>query len=421
MRKMTLKKTIIILLKLILGIFLLIFIFLLFFGFSIRYKDDTYDKWSGLRAIFEKDRDFGVFLNQKELYELDGYDGPYLIGSVLYFVNEKNELKSLKYKTNDSLLVQVDNDKKELFYVHKMDSIKTDVCNFEMPDKLISISDIEGNFDAFSSFLKANKVIDDKYNWIFGNGHLVLNGDFVDRGKNVTQVLWLIYKIENQAKQFGGKVHYILGNHELLNFQGSYKYNNRKYVQVAKLIYKKQDSSNITLTTKSDYIKYIYSNNTELGKWLNTKNGIAKIGKYIFVHGGISPEIIKFNFSLDEINQLSRKNWHLNLYNDPKDNEKANFLIGRTGIFWYRGLASDYKYYDKINEIDLDRILTKYNSKKIVHGHTVVEDITKSYNGKVINIDVKHGDYESLEKTKGILIQNEVEYKIDAKGNKTKI
>ena len=69
---MTLKKTIKILLKLILGTFLLILIFLLFFGFSIRYKDDTYDKWSGLRAIFEKDRDFGVFLNQKELYELNG-------------------------------------------------------------------------------------------------------------------------------------------------------------------------------------------------------------------------------------------------------------------------------------------------------------------------------------------------------------
>ncbi len=54
-----------------------------------------------------------------------------------------------------------------------MDSIKTDVCNFEMPNKLIAISDIEGNFEAFSSFLKANKVINDKYNWIFGNGHLV--------------------------------------------------------------------------------------------------------------------------------------------------------------------------------------------------------------------------------------------------------
>ncbi len=72
---------------------------------------------------------------------------------------------------------------------------------------------------------------------------------------------------------------------KLLNFQGSYKYNNRKYVEVAELIYKKQDSSNVSLTTKSDYIKYIYSNNTELGKWLNAKNGIVKIGNYIFVHG----------------------------------------------------------------------------------------------------------------------------------------
>jgi hypothetical protein len=33
-----------------------------------------------------------------------------------------------------------------------------------------------------------------------------LNGDFVDRGENVTQVLWLIYKIENQAQKQGGKL-----------------------------------------------------------------------------------------------------------------------------------------------------------------------------------------------------------------------
>lgn len=415
------KKILKISLKIILGIIVFILVFLIVFGFSIRHKDDTYDKWSGLRAIFEKNREFGIFLNQKEIYELNGFDGPYLIDSTYYFVNEKNEIKTLKFNNKDSLLVQVDNLEKDFFHVNINDSIKISNSVFEMPEKLIAISDIEGNFEAFSSFLKANRIIDEKFNWIFGNGHLVLNGDFVDRGQNVTQVLWLIYKIENQAKESGGKVHYILGNHELLNFQGSYKYNNRKYVQVSELIFKKQDKSNLSVTTNSDYIKYIYSHKTEIGKWLNSKNGIIKIGNYIFVHGGISPEILKHNMSISKINEISRKNFNSDLYHNPKDDEQANFIIGRKGIFWYRGLATDYKYYDKINEIELDNVLKKLNASKIVHGHTVVEDITKSFNGKVINIDVKHGDYNNLEKTKGILIENGSEYKIDAKGNKTKI
>lgn len=415
------KKIIKISLKVILGIIIFIIVFLIVFGFSVRYKDDTYDKWSGLRAIFEKDREFGIFLNQKEIYELNGFDGPYLIDTTYYFVDEKNQIKSQKFNKNDSLLVQVDNPEKDFFYVHINDSIKISNSVFEMPEKLIAISDIEGNFEAFSSFLKANKIIDEKFNWVFGNGHLVLNGDFVDRGQNVTQVLWLIYKIENQAKKSGGKVHYILGNHELLNFQGSYKYNNRKYVQVSELIYKKQGLSNFSISTKSDFIKYIYSSKTEIGKWLNSKNGIVKIGKYIFVHGGISPEILKYNLSISKINEISRKNINIDLYHNPKDNEQANFIIGRKGIFWYRGLSTDYKYYDKIKEIELDKVLKKFNASKIIHGHTVVEDITKSFNGKVINIDVKHGDYNNLGKTKGILIEKGIEYIIDAKGNKTKI
>jgi hypothetical protein len=41
----------------------LIFLFLLIMGFNVEHKDGTRDKWSGLRAIFQKDRDFGIFLN----------------------------------------------------------------------------------------------------------------------------------------------------------------------------------------------------------------------------------------------------------------------------------------------------------------------------------------------------------------------
>lgn len=368
----------------------------------------------------EKDGELKISIN-KEPYELNGLDGPYLIDSTYYFVDEKNEIKSQKFNDKDSLLVQVDNPEKDFFYVHINDSTKISNSVFEMPEKLIAISDIEGNFEAFSSFLKANKVIDEKFNWIFGNGHLILNGDFVDRGQNVTQVLWLIYKIENEAKKSGGEVHYVLGNHELLNFQGSYKYNNHKYDEVSKLIYEKQDQSYLSLTTQSDYVKYIYSNKTEIGKWLNSKNGMIKIGNYVFVHGGISPEILKYNLSISRINEISRENLNSDLYNNPKGDGEANFIIGRKGIFWFRGLATDYKYYDKIDEIELDNVLKKFNASKIVHGHTPVDDITKSFNGKVINIDVKHGDYSNLQNTKGILIENGTEYKIDAKGNKSKI
>ena len=72
---------------------------------------------------------------------------------------------------------------------------------YEMPEKLIAISDIEGEFEAFRSFLIANGVMNEKYKWTFGKGHLVTVGDFFDRGLMVTQTLWLIYHLENQAEK----------------------------------------------------------------------------------------------------------------------------------------------------------------------------------------------------------------------------
>lgn len=391
----------------------LVFLLLLVIGFRVEHQDGTYDNWSGLRALFQKDRDFGIFLNQQEKYELNGIDGPYLVNSSIYRVDSINNVLKTSFKDSDSILVQVNNNDLDTFYFKKRDSITRNSHHYKTPEKLIAISDIEGNFNGFSSFLQNNQVIDKKFNWIFGSGHLVLVGDFVDRGNNVVPVLWLIYKLEEQAEKKGGKVHYILGNHELLNFQGRYKYNDRKYVKIAQLIYNYENYKNA--------VKFMYSTETELGKWLHSKNGIEKIGDYIFVHAGLSPKILKFKPTITKINEIARNHWNKDLYNEPENDDLANFLIGPEGIFWYRGFAMDYKYYDKITEKELDQILLFYQAKKIIFGHSVVDDIKKDFNGKIIAIDVKHSQEKNSEKTKGLLIENGIEYKLDGKGNKTKL
>jgi len=70
--------------------------------------------------------------------------------------------------------------------------------NFEIPNStysdnepILAVSDIESGYKAFRDFLIYSKVIDTNLNWTFGKGHLVLVGDFMDRGFSTTQVLWL--------------------------------------------------------------------------------------------------------------------------------------------------------------------------------------------------------------------------------------
>ena len=378
----------------------------------VRFTDGSINTPENVILGYDEER--GRFqIWEKKTFNLNGIDGPYIIDNNLYRITSNNKFESTIIRRRDSLFVKVDNDDNDKFSFQLKDSIKLENETYNLPDKIIVISDIEGNFDAFSSFLLNNKVIDNNYNWIFGNGHLLLNGDFVDRGKNVTQVLWLIYKLENQADKQGGKVHYILGNHEIMNFQGNANYNKKKYKRVAQLI-SKNDS--ITVATK-----FMYSDKTELGKWLRSKNVIEKIGNYLFVHAGISPEILKYSVSISDINRIARDNWDKNLYDEEENNKVENFITGKKGIYWYRGLAQDYKYYEKIKETELNKVLKYYQADKIIFGHTVVEDITKEFKGKTINIDVKHGEEKNSEKTKGLLIENGIEYKIDGKGTKTKL
>lgn len=280
--------------------------------------------------------------------------------------------------------------------------IRTEIVSTEaenpMPSKLIAVSDIEGNFEKFYKLLTANNVIDKNYNWIFGNGHLVIAGDLVDRGDYVTQCQWLVYRLEEEALKAGGKVLYLLGNHDRMILSGDDRYISDKYQP----IYKK-------LNVKASEL---YSIATEFGKWMRSKNCVAKIGSTIFVHGGLSYELLEHDLTVDGINLVVKKE----VDKQEPETEDAKFLFSKYGILWYRGLITDYGEYKKITEDKLDEVLKKYLAETAVIGHCVVDSVSNDYSGKVIRIDVDH-----YEKAQGLLIENGMFFAIDEFGNKREL
>ena len=150
---------------------------------------------------------------------------------------------------------------------------------FKKIKKIAALSDIHGQYDIAIELLKNNKIIDENLNWNFAKGHLVITGDIFDRGDKVNELLWLIYKLENQAKDKGGRVHYLLGNHEYMILQNDLRYLTDKYVLSSKLL-------------DIDYDK-LYGNKTILGKWLRSKPAIIKLNNIVFTHGGISEKFLE--------------------------------------------------------------------------------------------------------------------------------
>lgn len=268
---------------------------------------------------------------------------------------------------------------------------------YKKAEKIFAMSDIEGNYHDFVNSLKNNEIIDNNYNWIFGNGHLVLLGDFVDRGKYVTQVLWLIYKLEQEAEKMGGKVHFILGNHEEMNLLDDYRYDDIRYKILA---YKLGINF-------SDF----YSKRSELGAWLRTKNVVEKIGNNLFVHAGISDSVLYMNLSIPKINEIAR-----NVFSSPQPriNKEANLVLSDYGVLWYRGYITEEENYVKIPQNSVNKILRRYNANRLIVGHTIVSDISTDYKGKLIRLDVDH--YNNI--ASGILIIGDKIYKVKDTGEK---
>jgi hypothetical protein len=336
-------------------------------------------------------------------------DGPYVSYSAdkvyaKYIVLNQGvktvKIDSVSANQKDSLSLKVaTDDPNEFFTVRLQKKLQNQKSDYKKADRQLVVSDIEGNFTAFKKLLQANGVIDASYRWTFGDGHLVTIGDFFDRGDQVTEVLWLIYSLEEQAAAAGGYVHFVLGNHEIMNLSDDLRYLNTKYKETAQLM-------NIAYMS-------LYDENSELGRWLRTKNIIEKIGKMLFMHAGISEPINQMDASLNQINQLARPYYGDTIY-DYK-NPKSDTIMGNDGPFWYRG------YYSKSKPAlaeQVDQTLSKFSVKHIVTGHSLVADtVSLWYNGKVINTDTHHAKGHS----EALLVEGDKFYRVNASGQKVLI
>ena len=363
----------------------------LYHGASLHYGDHP------LMFTIDNDGPY-VFYNNDSIINVNYIKGTKTDG---FYVDKK------EYAINSEVLAtsyfQIDSSS---FDFKIKSDIKIPKTTYNDGNPIVAISDIEGGYKSFRDFLINSNVIDSNLNWTFGKGHLVLVGDFVDRGWSVTQVLWFIYKLEQDAEEQGGIVHFIIGNHELKNMQGNFDSAADKYLAVSRILEKTQSE--------------LYDNMSFLGKWLSSKNSIELINGILFAHGGIHPDVVDTKLSLDEINQSIRSNYYRAYYPKVKKTNVQLLTSNKTGICWYRGY-----FRDDLTQEQVDAGLNKFNAKSIVVGHTLQSKVSRQYNGKVIGIDVKHPkDYQKhwpKGKSEGLLIENDTYYRVFADGDKKEI
>ena len=98
---------------------------------------------------------------------------------------------------------------------------------FDGVKRVVVFADVHGGYQELLSVLRETAIIDESLHWKAGTTHLVSLGDLMDRGPDSRKVLDLLMRLEREARDAGGALHLVLGNHEVMNIAGDLRYVSR--------------------------------------------------------------------------------------------------------------------------------------------------------------------------------------------------
>lgn len=257
--------------------------------------------------------------------------------------------------------------------------------------RIIVIGDIHGDWDTLLDFLVRASVINKNQPdvWIGGDTHIVQVGDQIDSRSrfdnnypdehNDIKILNYLTKLHNEAEKQQGAVYSLLGNHELMNVVGDFR-----YVSDMGLRGFDTDTKNSDIEVGRNERKRQFAPGNELSKFLACTRQVAIIiGNNLFVHGGIVPDISE-KYNITDINRLMTL-YLWNILHDKKDIEDYTNIFSnpRTSPLWTRAFGNIGYRYIKQNNYSMDThnaecnellepLLKMYNVGKIFVGHTVI-------------------------------------------------
>ena len=216
--------------------------------------------------------------------------------------------------------------------------LQADDWHFSNVERIVAVGDVHGAYDALLQTLQTADVIDKSHSWSGGKTHLVFTGDLLDRGAKSREVMDLVMRLEKEARRRGGRVHLLLGNHEVMNLNGDLRYvADAEYAAYQDmesrrerenwfrhfLASKPEDSDAAVIRAEFDALappgyfghRKAFRHNGKYGKWLLKKPFIIVINETAFVHGGL-PDFVA-EYGLEGVN-VALKN-DLSFYVQTRD------------------------------------------------------------------------------------------------------
>ncbi len=275
--------------------------------------------------------------------------------------------------------------------------------------RVVAVGDVHGDKDALAAVLRMAGVTDDADRWIGGETHLVQIGDVPARGPQTREAFDLLMRLEKEAASAGGKVHAIVGNHEVGVMSGDLRnvlpaeyeaFKGPESEERVKALWEQELDSlrragrfpstdaDMEYLKKSWFERHppgfvehreAFSPSGFYGSWIRRHNAALRINDALFVHGGISPK--HAGRTRSDLNQTIRRELA-----DP-DRLLPGLATDTQGPIWYRGMAEERD--GGPLEVHVKRVLAFHGVRRIVIGHTVTRSsILPRFGGRVVNIDI---------------------------------
>lgn len=286
-------------------------------------------------------------------------------------------------------------------------------CRVDGVPRVVAVGDVHGAYERFVSILRTAGILDERERWAGGRAHLVQLGDALDRGNEGPRVLELLMRLEGQARAAGGRVHALLGNHEVMNVMGDLRYVSAEEYQTFRTpqsesrrhhLYERSlararerarekgekfdetafqakflEQAPLGLVERTE----AFAESGRYGRWLRGHDAEVVLNGVAFVHGGLTPEVAALG--CDKVNSAVRREIGADL---PATlaSPQTTLAAGENGPLWYRGLARGSE--QELAPL-VERVLAAAEARAVVVGHTVTGTgrIVSRADGRVVMID----------------------------------
>lgn len=300
--------------------------------------------------------------------------------------------------------------------------------------RVVVFADVHGAFDALTSILRGQGIVDGALRWAGGDTQLVSLGDLVDRGADSRKVLNLLMRLEREARAAGGAVHVVLGNHEVMNIAGDLRYvspgeyaafagdEDAALREAAWAQAVARDPAAVRTEFDARFPagyfahRQAFSPSGVYGTWLLARPFLLVIDDTAFAHGGLPPLVAQLGLDATNATLRAGLTTYLETWkgmqathpqagpDDFRARSESLAAAGATGesatlarlqeapVFttagptWYRGQALCHPFTEDQN---LAAALARLGAARLVVGHTVTPTrrVASRFDGRVILLD----------------------------------